>query len=160
MIPAVRPLGELLKLNTRLFLNSLDGVGDDVAQRRPGDGGNSMAFIALHVLDARCWLTGYLGREYAHPYHELESVRHIEEIEEFPAIEGVRTVWREVSAILQHRFAELTESDLKAESSQKFPIEDSSVLGGIAFMLSHESYHIGQLGFLRNAFGVGPLSYD
>jgi len=31
---------------------------------------------------------------------------------------------------------------------------------GIAFLLEHEAYHIGQLGLLRKLYDLGPMKYD
>ena len=53
MIPLVAPHHAVLRLNTRLFLNCMEGVDDAVAARRPGPETNGMGFLALHLLDAR-----------------------------------------------------------------------------------------------------------
>ncbi len=57
------------------------------------------------------------------------------------------------------RFPELPTAELGRESPQKFPVSDTSVLGGIAFLLTHEAFHIGQLAYLRKFLGLGPMSY-
>lgn len=153
-------LNEQLSLNTRLFLTSLEGVDDAVARRRPGENSNNMVFIALHVLDARSYLARYVGLDFQHPFTDLEDVTRIEEMEErFPDLEELRSVWRELSGRLAARFVDLADEDLLAQSGQSFPVDDGSVLGGIAFLLGHESFHIGQLAFLRKYFGLGPMAY-
>lgn len=153
-------LNEQLDLNTRLFLTSLEGVGDDVARRRPGESSNNMMFIALHVLDARSFLARYVGLDFQHPFTELEDVRSVDEMEgRYPELEEVRGVWRELSGRLAARFVDLTDEDLLARSEQEFPVDDETMLGGIAFLLGHESFHIGQLAFLRKHFGLGPIAY-
>lgn len=153
-------LNEQLSLNTRLLLTSLEGVDDALARRRPGDGNNNMAFIALHLLDARSYLARFVGLDFQHPFTELEDVRSVDEMEErYPELEEVRDVWRELSGRLAARFVDLTDEDLLAPSEQKFPVDDETVLGGIAFLLGHESFHIGQLAFLRRYFGLGPMAY-
>jgi uncharacterized damage-inducible protein DinB len=38
-------------------------------------------------------------------------------------------------------------------------VSDGSVLGAVAFLAQHESYHMGQLGLLRKALGYPPMSY-
>ena len=57
MIPLLAPHHAVLRLNTRLYLNCLDGVDDATAARRAGPGTNGMGFLALHLLDAGMELT-------------------------------------------------------------------------------------------------------
>ncbi len=160
MEPALSPLLEQLNLNTRLFLNCLDDVDDATAARRPSAASNSLGFIACHLLDARCFLARYLALDVENPYQDLfDSVSGIDELDELPAIDGVRATWRHVSAALAQRLPTLTRAELTRESKERFPVDDPSVLGGIAFLLGHESFHIGQLAFLRKHYGLGPMTY-
>ncbi len=89
----------------------------------------------------------------------FDSVSGIDELDELPAIEGVRATWRRVSAALAQRLPTLTRAELTRESKERFPVDDPSVLGGIVFLLGHESFHIGQLAFLRKHYGLGPMTY-
>jgi uncharacterized damage-inducible protein DinB len=155
----IAPLLDILKLNTRLFLNCLDGVDDETAQRRPGDRVNNMTFIALHLVDARCYLARNVGLEHESPYKHLEDVASIDEMEEFPALAELRAAWSDVSERLAARLPALSDAVLGSESAQQFPVDDGTVLGGIAFLLEHESFHIGQLALLRKHFGLGAMSY-
>jgi uncharacterized damage-inducible protein DinB len=38
-------------------------------------------------------------------------------------------------------------------------VPDTSRLGLIAFLTQHDSYHIGQLAFLRRQLGRSPMAY-
>jgi hypothetical protein len=42
----------------------------------------------------------------------------------------------------------------------RFPIGDATVLGLIAFMVQHDSYHIGQLALLRKHYGLPAMRYS
>lgn len=157
----VGPLYEITALNTRLFRNTLSGVDDASAQSRPGPEGNNMAFIAAHLLDARAWLVRYLGGQYQHPFaNELAGVTSIDDMERFPALDSIVAAWNEVSEHLRKRLVSLTDEEIERQSEQEFPIDDLSVLGGIAFMLQHESFHIGQLALIRRLLGFGAMSYS
>jgi hypothetical protein len=160
MNPSIAAPFETLKLNTRLYLNTLDGVDDATAGERPSDTVNSIIFIACHVLDARGYLANYLGIEHEHPYKQaFDAASTFEEIDPLPPLEGLRTAWRDVSELLVQRWPALGESELGVESSVEFPVEDGTVLGGIAFLLQHESFHIGQLALLRRHFGLEGMAY-
>jgi len=41
----------------------------------------------------------------------------------------------------------------------RFPISDTTALGMITFLTQHDSYHIGQVGFLRRQLGKPAMTY-
>jgi len=156
----VAPLREILALNSRLFRNCLADVDDASAQKRPGPDANNVAFIAVHVLDARAWMARYLGVEYRHPFEdELATVTSIDDVTRFPSVESILAAWHQVSERLEERLRSLSAEDIGRESEQVFPVGDRSVLGGMAFLLQHESFHIGQLALIRRILGFGSMSY-
>lgn len=161
MEPAVQPFYELLRLNTKLLANCLDGLDDEAARRRIDDRTNNIAFITCHLVDARYYLATYLGVQAVNPLKEvLEGLKSIEDFTEFPLIREVLAAWEDVSGLLAERLQQLKPADLQAKSSQKFPIDDDTVLGGIAFLIQHDSYHLGQLGLLRKSLGLQAMSYE
>ena len=156
----VAPLWEILALNSRLFRNCLADVDDASAQIRPGAVANNMAFIAVHVLDARAWMARYLGVEYRHPFEDdLATVTSIDDVTRLPSLESILAVWHQVSERLSERLRSLSAEDIERESEQAFPVGDRSVLGGMAFLLQHESFHIGQLALIRRILGFSSMSY-
>jgi len=68
-------------------------------------------------------------------------------------------MWQSLSKALIERFTLLSGQELDAPFGRALPIEDGSTLGAIAFMLQHESYHIGQLSLLRRLLGLEAMSY-
>lgn len=149
-----------LELNTRLFENCLDGVDDSTAQKRPSKDTNNMAFIAIHLVDARRHLAGFLGGNMEDPFQgKLDTVASVEDMKEYPDLAHIRSSWKRLSGLLRERSKAVTEADLAAESPLKLPIEDPTIKGALAFLLAHEAFHIGQLAFLRRYLGVGPMSY-
>ncbi len=161
MHPSMKPLHEILTLNTRLFRNCLDGLDAEQAAKRIGDTTNNVVFIAAHVLDARYYLAGYLGLDVKNPFEEQwRQVKKVEELTDPPALSEILAAWEDVSIALAERFATLSEDDLAAESKQKFPVADGTVLGGATFLMQHDSYHLGQLGLLRKHWTSESMSYD
>jgi hypothetical protein len=162
MEPALAPLYETLRLNTRLFLNCLEGVGDEPAGARPSPEVNSLAFVALHLVDARHFVARMVAAEAPpNPFGELlEKARGIDELSELPPLSQIREAWVRVSAALEARFGGLTAEELAVEAPMRFPVEDPSVLGGITFLAQHDAYHVGQMAFLRKWLGCGPMRYS
>ncbi|UCC82674.1 MAG: DinB family protein [Gemmatimonadota bacterium] len=159
MLEAIAPLCELLKLNTRLFLNCLDGVDDAMARERPSDGTNSIGFLACHVLHARYYLGSHVGLEAVNPFQELFDSAHDVNDLEVPPLDELRSAWSELSALLVDRLPEVTEAELGRASGQEFPVDDGTVRGAVAFLVQHESFHIGQLALLRKYFGLEGMAY-
>jgi uncharacterized damage-inducible protein DinB len=160
MEPQVAPLAALYDLNTDLLLNCLDDLTDSEARQRLAAGGNSVAFLASHLVDSRHFLVTRLGQPLPNPLGRyLADVRSIEEIRDLPALDEVRAAWIEVSAHLQNVLDGLTPDQLKEANVHRFPLADRSRLGMIAFLIQHDSYHLGQVAFLRRQLGKPPMSY-
>lgn len=160
MMNALQPLRTQLFLHDRLFLNCLDGMTDEAAQRRITPQTNNAMFVALHLVDARVYLARELGSALEHPFGaDFERVRNIDEMPYWPALEAVKGAWRKVSLALHPLLEGLTEAELATETGAKFPVDDRSLLGTLAFLVHHEAYHIGQLSLLRKAAGLPAMKY-
>lgn len=160
MEPAVRPLQAALRLHTDLLLNCLEGLSDGDAQRRVSNRTNSIAFLAAHVTDSRHFLAGYVGCRVENPIVQcLGNVRSIDEMQSLPTLEKIRSAWRTVARRVEHHLLSMTADQLSAPSAQRFPIEGNTVLDGLAFLVHHESYHIGQMALLRKCLGHPAMTY-
>jgi uncharacterized damage-inducible protein DinB len=151
-------LAAVLRLNTRLFERCLERLSDAEAEERVGSG-NSMGFIALHVVDARFYLTRLLGQPVDDPFPEFAEVRSNDEVDRLPALDTLRASWRDISPRVVAALESLTPEQARAEASSGFPIDDPSVLGTAAFLVQHESYHIGQLSVLRRQLGHPSIDW-
>jgi uncharacterized damage-inducible protein DinB len=126
-------LADILRLNTKLFRNCLDGLTDEQGGTRPSATTNSAAFIAAHVADARFYLLKAIGEE--------------------------RIAWTEVSHAIRDRLEVLTAADLDASFGSRFPGQHT-VLGVLTFLVQHDSYHVGQLALLRKYAGLPAMRYS
>ena len=160
MNAALVPLHRTLELNTRLLLNALDGVDDELALKRPGESTNHIAFISCHLVESRHYLAGCAGCDTESPFKQLENARRLEDVSHFPAVEEIRAAWSDIGGILGDRLPRLGETDLEAAVKYAFPIEGGeSLLGCITFLVGHEAFHIGQIALLRRHFGLAALKY-
>src|SRR5215210_841098 len=132
------PLAAILDLNTDLLLNTLAGLTEAESQHRLEGGGNSIAFLAGHLTDTRHFLVTRLGHPLPNPLARyLADVRSIEEVRELPSLEEIRSAWQAVSAHLLAVLAELTPAELAEPKVHRFPLEDSTRLGMVAFLAQH-----------------------
>lgn len=161
MHPAVAPLRRTLDLDTRLFVNCLDGMSDSQALERPSASSNHAAFIAAHLVEARYYLAQALGLEGDSPFKEmLEGAQGIDDVEEFPSLDAIRSAWRDVSLRLSERLENLDEDALSEKAPASFPIDGGdTLLGCVTFLVQHDAYHIGQLALLRRQVGLPSMSY-
>ena len=157
----VAPLAEILRLNTVLFRNCLDGLSDEQAARRPSGATNSAAFIAAHLASSRFFLLKTLGVEERDPLASyLDGRKGIDEIAQMPALSEIDAAWTKGAHLLRERLAALTARDLDAPSSLKFPLADGTMLGTLTFLVQHDSYHLGQLSLLRKYCGLPAMRYQ
>jgi uncharacterized damage-inducible protein DinB len=160
MIETVAPLAAIFGLNTRLFLNALDGMDEAVAGVRPSGRTNSVAFVAGHLVETRAWMGRYLGLETPAPFGgALEHAVDIDDIKVLPALAEIRPSWEGVSRAVASRLDGLTVLEAGSAATQRFPGVPETTLGGIAFLVQHESYHVGQLALLRKYLGLPSMSY-
>jgi uncharacterized damage-inducible protein DinB len=163
MDPRLIPLVEILRLNTKLYANCLDGLGDEAACVRPsGKGGmNSAAFIAAHLVDSRYWMLGLLGGKQASPLKGCEGgFNNINQVTSYPSLSEIQTAWNTVGETLDRQLNATTSAQLEAKHDLGFTMGDNSLLGILTFMAQHESYHLGQLGLLRKHAGLEAMAYS
>lgn len=161
MDPRVAPLAGILRLNNRLYRNCLDGVTEEQARIRPSDTTNSAAFVAAHLAESRYYTLKVLGAERPNPLVPyLGEWRGIDEIQEWPSLREIESAWTDASGALQARLEAMTAAELDAPSGTQMPIDDTSVLGLLGFMVQHDSYHLGQLSLLRKHCGLPAMAYS
>jgi uncharacterized damage-inducible protein DinB len=157
----VTPFANLLRLNARLLANCLDHVTEDQARARVLSSVNSMAFLIAHLTDARHSLLTLLGGSAENPLASLlESATSMDDVAVLPSLADLLSAWWAVDQALASRLADLADADLDAMSPQRYPGGDASVLGALAFLVQHDSYHVGQLALLRRAHGLPAMRYS
>jgi len=119
-------------------------------QERPGADANSMQWILGHIIASRYSILQLMGSDSNQPYGPLFSKNaEPKEPGEYPSVEELKESWNQAAKELNDRLEELTEGELEKPIERKFPGVDSTVMGGITFLHFHESYHIGQLAYIR-----------
>ena len=159
MDPRVLPLASQLRLNATMVRRALEGLDVETAARRPVENVNPLAFVAVHVVDARAYLLGILGGDASHDWSEMfAAASGIEDMDPVPTPQQLLETYDILSARLEARLVSLDAESLDQPSGESFPTGDESVLGAISFLAFHESYHVGQIALLHRAVGRGSLS--
>lgn len=151
----------MLNMNTRLFINALEGVTDELAKQRVSEHNNPLIWLAVHTTWARYNICAMLGMPVAkNPYDGMfENFRPYTATDNFPTMEELKTEWMKASGLLKDALAAVTEEHLAADCPLKSPIGDFSFGGTVAFLTQHESYDIGQIAFLKKYLTKEAMKY-
>ena len=99
----------------------------------------------------------FLGKPAKNPFEGLfENFKPFDKNDKYPTLETVKSEWKKASALLRDAVHSVSEEHLAADSPLKSPIGDFTNGGTVAFLAQHESYDIGQIGFL-NAIALEAL---
>jgi len=73
--------------------------------------------------------------------------------DQYPKIQEIERVNRDVVDRLKERFASLTDEELEGPPTVTYLPGVTTLAAQIAFYAFHESYHVGQLGYVRKSLG-------
>ena len=154
--------GLVVNLNTRLFINALDGVTEEQARQRISEHNNPLYWLAAHTVWARYMMCALLGKPTAsNPYEGLfEKFKPYDPALDYGTLAMAKAEWQKASDLLQEALAGVTDAHLAAEGPLKNPTGDASFGGTVAFLAQHESYDIGQMAFLKKYFTKEAMSYN
>jgi len=148
-------------LQTRLFNNIFEGINDEETNTRNNDHVNHMKWIAGHILNTRVdGLTRMTGGQPDTSYGTLfgRGVA-LDPAATYPSIDDMMSRWNSVAPAISEGLIHIPEEVLDSKAPAGAPIADDTMRGLLAFLVSHEGYHIGQLSILRKLAGKSAMSY-
>jgi uncharacterized damage-inducible protein DinB len=75
--------------------------------------------------------------------------------EQYPSPAEIRQAWQEVDEKLNAALSEAKPEELSKPSAQGAFSLDGTVAGAVGTLCLHETYHVGQVGYLRKRLGYG-----
>ncbi len=146
----------MLNVNAQLFDKVTTAVPAELWLSKPGDNSNHMTWVAGHVVVHRARISKLLGASWSAPWENL-FVRgaKLEEDAQYPRPEEIQRAWKEVCEKLSASLANVSPETLSKTVASPSPSLDGTVGGLVAFLCFHETYHVGQLGFLKKMLGCG-----
>ena len=158
MDQALAAVAPLFYANDQLFHRALDGVKPEDLLRIPQDGSNPLIWIAGHLMTSRVSLTRVVGERIENPWSKIFSRgATIDDKVNYPEISDVVALWDTTTTSLMSRLEELDDATLSELASFPVPTGDKTKRGAIVFLNFHETYHIGQMGYLRKWLGYSQL---
>ena len=155
----VSPILEQLQLNHALFKTALADMSEAHIITRIDGGGNSAGWIAGHLASSRFVLGELIGLDLANPFGDLFARgAEVQDDSAYPPLADIVAAYETISEAIMARLGDLTASDLDKELGAPYPVQEPTVLNGIAFLAFHEAFHIGQLGYIRKLLGYQTLA--
>lgn len=149
---------QLYGISTALVEKALRDFSDEEALQRVEGNSNCMLWLFAHLTAVRCSLAGMLGVRKEVAWREyFGKGSKGDDFGKYPTLAEVRQVWQEITPLLIHALEAATNEQLSAAAPRDFPIPDKTLRGAILFLAYHESYHVGQMSYLRKCLGKDGL---
>jgi len=146
----------IFKTNTDIVTKAIVEVSAEDWFRVPGDDSNHLMWVAGHLTWSRGNLLRVLDSEWEAPW--LSVFARGEKLttpEQYPPVDEIRSAWNEVSRKLSASLGEVPARVLAKPAPEGPPSFDGKIGGVVAFLAFHETYHVGQISFLKKWLGYG-----
>jgi len=157
-INATGPITVTFAFNEPFVEQALDGLSHEELWRAPTSHNNPILWVAGHVVQTRATVLQMLGLSVDTGWGTLfDRGAKIGDRSQYPSTTEVARVMREVSPKLHGALAALTEAELIRPASLPIP-GIKTLMDELAFFALHESYHVGQLAYIRKSLGYPGLA--
>ena len=155
---AVKPINEIFQVNNYLFGLAFEGIDEKLARKQLQPNANSVTWLLGHTAAMRFDMLGLTGTKEDCPWGTLfdSSITEADQ-SKYPDLNGIKSVWDDVSAKITQKLPEIDEARLGQPLPFKLPTKEQNVLSGLAFIMMHESYHVGQISTQRRLLGIDSL---
>jgi hypothetical protein len=146
----------MFKTNTDIVNRAIAGVEPDHWFKTPGDDSNHLTWVLGHLIVHRGQTLKTLGVDWDKTWSELfapGSERLADA--QYPSVEELRSAWQEVSGQLSAALKSPPEGVMTREAPKDSLSFDGKMSGIVAFYAFHDTYHVGQVSFLRKWLGYG-----
>lgn len=137
-------------MNANLLEKSCRDLSRQEWRRRPAEASNPVLWIVGHIIWNRSRALAMLGEEWTRPWLPLFARgAALSDDAQYPAAEELMAAWHDVAAHLTAALDAAAGETLAAPVAEKSPSYDGTVGGMVAFLAFHETYHVGQVSYLR-----------
>lgn len=156
---AAGPLALIFATNSALLTKAFDGVEDDQLWQRPSRENNPMLWIAGHMAGTRALMLNVLGSLFDTGWGTLFARGAVVgEEATYPRKSEILQVHGQIADRIQAVLRGMTASDLAREAPPgPRPPSVRTVGELIGFFALHDSYHLGQIGYIRKSLGLTNL---
>jgi len=153
--PSIEPLAFILAINDALIERSFQDVAAGDLWKRPTPQSNPMLWIFGHMVNTRAGLLRLVGGDADLGWGDVfNRGAELADASGYPARERVAEVSGDVNARLYAALGALTDADLAKPATRPFTPAVKTLGDQIAFLTMHDTYHVGQLAYVRKALGL------
>ncbi len=151
-------IASMFRTNTQLFEKATQGIPPEKWLVGPGNDSNHLLWIAGHVVVHRAIIIKLLGLESSAPWAKLFTRgAKLVAPEQYPEPGEIQRAWDDVSQKLSASLSSVAAGVLAKPAPRESPSFDRTVGGQVAFLCLHETYHVGQMSYLRKWLGYGQV---
>jgi len=146
----------IFKANTDIVNRAVAGIEAAHWFKAPGDDSNHLTWMLGHLIVHRGEVLRTLGVDFDNAWYQMfkpGSGRLADA--DYPSPEELRSAWQNVSDRLSGALKSAPEDVMTQEAPKGPPSFDGKMSGTVAFYALHDTYHVGQVGFLRKWLGYG-----
>ena len=153
--PAIKPVAFIFASNDGLAERSFQGVAEADLWKRPTPQTNGMLWIFAHMVATRANILKLLGDNFDTGWGEMFGRgAALQDTSGYPTREKIDEVSREVNRRLYTALGRLTDADVSKPASRAFTNAVQTLGDQVAFLAMHDTYHVGQLAYVRKALGL------
>jgi uncharacterized damage-inducible protein DinB len=144
----------IFKRNEAMLAKAIEGLSGEQWTCRPRESSNCALWILGHVVWARSRALKLLGVSWTAPWlTHFERGSKPEDAAQYPSCDEVLAAWKELSASLPPALEAATAEAMAAAAPPPSPSFDGTVGGMVSFLAMHETYHVGQVVYVRHLVG-------
>ena len=154
-IPAsIAYAAEDYRFNNNFVLNAVKDLAPGDCTERPG-GCNHILWIVGHLLWTRKRILARLGTDWSAPWLDLFARgSKVDDACAYPSFDVLMDAWAEVGGLLSGALENASDETLaKPLTPPAPPTADGKISGLIRFLAWHETYHVGQICYVRGLLG-------
>ncbi|MGC1461864.1 MAG: DinB family protein [Terracidiphilus sp.] len=152
--PELVTTAHIYKRNEVMLAKAIDGLSGEQWTQRPQETSNSALWILGHIVWARSMALKFLGVSWSAPWlTHFERGSKPEDASQYPSSDEVLAAWKELSASMPPALEAVPAEAMAAATSSQSPSLDGTVGGMVSFLAMHETYHVGQVVYLRRLLG-------
>ncbi len=153
------PIATIFAINDGFVLPALEGLTHDELWTTPTERNNAMLWIAGHVVQTRAMILQLLGEPVETGWGKLfdRGAPAVVDRDRYPSRDEIDKAMREITPRLQAKLSSLDDAYLAGPARMQVP-GTKTVADELGFFALHESYHVGQLVYIRKGLGYPGLA--
>ncbi len=155
------PIATIFAMNDDFVLQALEGLTQEELWKAPTGRNNALLWIAGHVVQTRALVLQLLGEPVDTGWGTLfdrgAPAATAAEANRYPSRSDIERVMREITPRLHAKLASLDDTYLAGPARMQVP-GTKTVADELGFFALHDSYHVGQLAYVRKGLGYPGLA--